>query len=275
VNQRSAPEEPTNYVSIDQELRAGIAREQSLADLPNRGVATLQAIHRRRHQIAFVAGLVAMGVIVATLVSEKVIDLGAESWIDADVMRFALAGFGLGIVLYAFDKDRHLRRVVAQRERIYELDCEIAGTLLSAGLVLDAVTAVHAELALDRLLPAVVEQGRSLIGADRGVLFIDGPGRAMEPVIDPDVLAVRARPMVELVTERHAVVGVVEGSTIDIGVPIMSGAELLAVLVLPGVIANALTPDTTAVLTRFGAAAGTALVNARRYEAAMFLLDVA
>src|SRR4051812_29775349 len=202
------PEEPTAYVSIDQQLRAGISREQTLADLPNRGVATLHAIHRRRHQIAFVAGLVAVGVIVATLVSEKVIDIGADSWIDADVARFALAAFGVGIVLYAFDKDRHLRRVVAQRERIYELDCEIAGTLLSAGLVLDAVTAVHAELALDRLLPTVVEQGRILIGAERGVLFIGEPGRGMEPAIDPDDLAPTAQPMVELVSERRAVVGV-------------------------------------------------------------------
>ena len=124
-----ASEEPTSYVSIDQELRARIANEQALADLPGRGVATLQAIHRRRHQIAFVAGLVAVAVIVATLVSEKVIDIGADSWIDADVARYALAAFAFGIVLYAFDKDRHLRRVVAQRERIYELDCEIAGSL--------------------------------------------------------------------------------------------------------------------------------------------------
>jgi len=275
VTDDRSPEEPTTYVSIDQELRARIANEQALADLPGRGVATLQAIHRRRHQIAFIAGLVAIGVIVATLVSEKVIDIGADSWIDADVMRFALAGFGLGIVLYAFDKDRHLRRVVAQRERIYELDCEIAGTLLSAGLVLDAVTAVHAELALDRLLPTVVDQGRSLIGADQGVLFIEEPGRPMEPVIDADGIAAAAQPMVTLVGERRAVVGVVEGSTIDIGVPITAGSELLAVLVLPGVVANALTAETTGVLTRFGAAAGAALVNARRYEAAMFLLDVA
>jgi hypothetical protein len=275
VTDERTPEELTTFVSTDQELRARIANEQALADLPGRGVATLQAIHRRRHQIAFVAGLVATAVILATLVSEKVIDIGADSWIDADVTRLALVAFGLGIVLYAFDKDRHLRRVVAQRERIYELDCEIAGSLLSAGLVLDAVSAVHSELALDRLLPTVVEQGRSLIGADRGVLFIEEPGRPMEPVIDPDDLATSAKPMVELVGERRAVVGVVEGSTIDIGVPITSGSELLAVLVLPGVIANALTPDTTAVLTRFGAAAGVALVNARRYEAAMFLLDVA
>src|SRR6478735_9615392 len=275
MTRRSQPEEPTTYVSIDQELRAGIAKEQHLADLPNRGVATLHAIHRRRHQIALVAGLVATAVIVATLVSEKVIDIGADSWIDADVARYGLVAFGLGIVLYAFDKDRHLRRVIAQRERIYELDCEIAGSLLSAGLVLDAVTAVHTELALDRLLPTIVDQGRTLIGADTGVLFIEEPGRAMEPVIDVDGLAKVAKPMVELVGERRAVVGVVEGSTIDIGVPIVCGTELLAVLVLPGVVSNALTPDTTALLERFGVAAGTALVNARRYEAAMFLLDVA
>jgi hypothetical protein len=275
MTRRPQPEEPTTYVSIDQELRAGIAKEQSLADLPNRGVATLHAIHRRRHQIAIVAGLVATAVILATLVSEKVIDIGADSWIDADVARYALAAFAFGIVLYAFDKDRHLRRVVAQRERIYELDCEIAGSLLSAGLVLDAVSAVHTELALDRLLPTIVDQGRTLIGADKGVLFVEEPGRPMEPVFDVDGLAAAAKPMVELVGERRAVVGVVEGSTIDIGVPVVNGTELLAVLVLPGVVANALTPDTTALLERFGVAAGTALVNARRYEAAMFLLDVA
>jgi hypothetical protein len=275
VRSRTPSEEPTAYVSTDQQLRAGIAREQTLADLPNRGIATLQAIHRRRHQIAFVAGLVAIAVIIATLVSEHVIDMGGDTWIDADVTRLALAGFGLGIVLYAFDKDRHLRRVMAQRERIHELDCELAGSLLSAGLVLDAVTAVHAELALDRLLPIMVEQGRSLIGADHGVLFIAEPRAPMQPVIDPEGLAASAEPMVELVTARRGVVGIVEDSTIDIGVPIIGGTELLAVLVLPGVIANALTPDTTALLTRFGVAAGTALMNARRYEAAMFLLDVA
>jgi hypothetical protein len=272
---RRAIQEPTTYVSIEQELRAGIERDQALADLPNRGVATLHAIHRRRHQIAFVAGLVAVGVIMATLVSEQIIDVGAKSWIDADVARFALAGFALGIVLYAFDKDRHLRRVIRQREQIHELDCEIAGSLLSAGLVLDAVQAVHAELALDRLLPTMVEQGKSLIGADRGVLFIEEPGRPMEPVIDPLGLAATATPMMELVGMRRAVVGIVEDSTIDIGVPVMAQGELLAVLVLPDVVATTLSPDTTALLTRFGAAAGQALVNARRYEAAMFLLDVA
>ena len=46
-------------------------------------------------------------------------------------------------------------------------------------------------------------------------------------------------------------------------------------LVLPGVVAHGLNDDTKILLTRFGVAAGAALTNARRYEAAMFLLDVA
>jgi hypothetical protein len=125
------------------------------------------------------------------------------------------------------------------------------------------------------VLPTIVDQGRALIGAGRGVLFIEEPGRTMEPVIDADDLAGSTAPMVELVTRRRGVVGIVEDTTMDIGVPIINGPELLAVLVLPGVVATTLSPDTTALLTRFGAAAGTALVNARRYEAAMFLLDVA
>ena len=50
-------------------------------------------------------------------------------------------------------------------------------------------------------------------------------------------------------------------------------ASVLAVLVLPDVVADAFGADMKHLLTRFGAVAGSALFNARRYEAAMFLLD--
>ena len=86
--------------------------------------------------------------------------------------------------------------------------------------------------------------------------------------------------MVDLVNDRGAVVA--QGRTssgaehvLDIGVPIRADGELLAVLVLPAIVAPMLTTDMNLLLTRFGDAAGAALLNARRYEAAMFLLDVA
>ncbi len=279
-------------------LREEIARDQQRADLPGRGVATAQAIVRRRHQIAFLVAMVACGLVSATLVSEHVIDVGARSWIDAEVTRIALAALSVFVILYAFDKERVLRRVVREREQLLALDGELAGSLLSAGLVLDAVTALHARLELADLLPCVVDQGRYLVGGDRGVLFLEEDDHPMQPVVDPDSIAAEVAPMVDLVADRRTNVAQVVGpdrngadgsgddrneanrngaaaASLTVGVPVMADGELLAVLVLPGIVATALTPDMDALLSRFGTAAGAALVNARRYEAAMFLLDVA
>ncbi len=261
-------------------LRRDIARDQQRADLPKRGIVTAQAIVRRRHQIAFVVGIVTCGLVFATLVSENIIDLGAKSWIDTEVTRFALAALSVFVILYAFDKERILRRVVREREQLFALDGELAGTLLSSGLVLDAVTAMHARLELADLLPCIVDQGRYLVGGDHGVLFLEEDRQLMQPVVDPHAIAVEVQTTVDLVNNRRAVVAQGRDTSgaehvLDIGVPISVGGEILAVLVLPAIVAPTLTTDMNVLLTRFGDAAGAALLNARRYEAAMFLLDVA
>ena len=256
-------------------LREEIARDQKRADLPNRGIATAHAIHQRRHQIAFLVAVVAFGLVFATLVSEHLIDLGTRSLIDTEITRLALAGLSVFVILYAFDKERILRRVVHEREELFALDGELAGSLLSSGLVLDTVTALHANLELADLLPCIVDQGRYLVGSEAGVLFLDEERQPMQPVLDPMSMAAVARPVVELVTAQRAVLAQGDGDSLDIGVPIEAEGQLLAVLVLPDVVANELNTDMVALLTRFGAAAGAALLNARRYEAAMFLLDVA
>ena len=265
---------------IEATLREDIARDQERADLPKRGIATTQAIVRRRHQIAFVVAIVTCGLVFATLVSENIIDLGAKSWIDTEVTRFALAALSVFVILYAFDKERVLRRVVREQEQLFALDGELAGSLLSAGLVLDAVTALHARLELADVLPCIVDQGRYLVGGEHGVLFLEEDREPMQPVVDAHSLAAEVQTMADLVTERRAVVAQGRETSgaehaLDIGVPIGVDGELLAVLVLPGIVATALTTDVNALLTRFGDAAGAALLNARRYEAAMFLLDVA
>ena len=106
---------------IEATLREDIARDQERADLPKRGIATAQAIVRRRHQIAFVVAIVTCGLVFATLVSENMIDLGAKSWIDTEVTRFALAALSVFVILYAFDKERVIRRVVREREQLFAL----------------------------------------------------------------------------------------------------------------------------------------------------------
>jgi hypothetical protein len=261
--------------TAEQELRDHLARDQKRADLPSRGIATAKAISRRRHQLAFLVGVVTLGLVSATLVSRNVMDIGAKSLINPDVTSLALAGFSLWIIIYAFNKERYLRRVIDERERLFALDGEIASGLLSAGLVVDAVTAMHARLELDDLLPCIVEQGLGLVGGDDGVLFIAEDRQPMQPVVDSGGLAPAVQPIVDLVSLRRTVVGVAESGIVDVGVPIVAGSELLAVLVVPGVVGDDLTEDTEVLLTRFGEAAGSALLNARRYEAAMFLLDVA
>ncbi len=261
-------------MTVDQELRRGLVEEQERANLGKTGIVSLAAVDRRRHQLAFVTLLVAAALLFATLVAAHVIELGRQGWIDTDVARFGIVGFGIAMVIYAFDQERHLRRVVQRRARLEALDGEIASHLLSAGLVLDAVSAVHEAIELSDLLPVIVAQGRMLIGCEHAVLFLVEDGSDLDAVIDEEQLASAAAPIAELVLARRGVVGIVAEATMDIGVPIGSNGSVLAVLVLPTVVADRLTDDTREVLDRFGRAAGSALANARRYEAAMFLLDV-
>ncbi|MGZ6885818.1 MAG: hypothetical protein ACXVJA_06370 [Acidimicrobiia bacterium] len=263
-------------MSVDETLREDLAAETRRANLRReRGIPSLEALGRRRHQIAMVGLVVAVGMLVAILLAAHVIDVGSHHWIDSDVARFAIVGFGIAMVIYAFDQERHLRRVEQQRAQLVALDCDIAGQLLGAGLVLDAVTALHASIELDVVLPTVVDQGKALVGAERGVLFIAEDGRPMEPGIDPDGVAAVGVPIVDLVHRRVAVVAIVEDDTVDVGVPIVADGLLLAALVLVGIAGDHLTEDTRDLLERYGEATGRALANARRHEAAVFLLDVA
>ncbi len=259
----------------DEHLRHDLAAAQRAAGLRGREIASMEAVDRRRRQIAAVGLVVAVGLLVSTLFSSGVFDLRSRGWIDVTTARFASLGFAICMIMYTFDKERHLRRFVQEREQLYALDGEIAQNLLTSGLLLDVAVAVHSTLSLDELLPILVDQGRSLIGTDQGVLFIEEEGRPMEPAVDPANLAAIGAPIAGLAAARGGVVGIVEDGTVDIGVPMVSGTQVLAVLVLPGVVASQLTESTRALLDRFGRIAGSALANARRYEAAIFLFDVA
>jgi hypothetical protein len=261
-------------VSTDESLRHELAVEQRRANLRYDGIASERAVDHRRHQIAGVGIVVAVGMLLAVLLATNVIEFGSNRWIDSDAVRLATVGFGIAMVIYAFDQERHLRRVEHHREHLVALDCDIASNLLTAGLVLEAVSAVHASVELLDVLPAIVDQGRGLLGAERAVLFLTDEDGVMEPVHDPEGLAPIATPAVALVSARRAIVAITGGGGNDIGVPIGPAEEPLGVLVLPGVLADRLTDELKAVLGRFGTEAGRALANARRYEAAMFLLDV-
>lgn len=259
----------------DESLREELVAEQRRANLRRDGIASPEAVDRRRHQIAAVGLVVAVGMLLAVLFGANVIRLGSGShWIDSDVVRLVTVAFGVTMVVYAFDQERHLRRVERGRAQLVALESDIASNLLTAGLVLDAVCAVHASVELDTVVAVIVEQGRTLVGGEHGVLFVADEHGGLEPAYDPEGVAAIGAPIADLVRGRRTVVSITETGGTDIGVPLLHGADLLAVLVLPEVLAARLTPDLEAVLGRFGAEAASALANARRYEAAMFLMDV-
>lgn len=260
----------------DEALREELATEQRRANLGRDGIASHEAVDRRRHQIAAVGLVVAVGMLLAVMLAAGVIEIGSGSgWIDSDLARFATVGFGVAMVVYAFDQERHLRKVEDRRDQLVALESDIASNLLTAGLVLDAVCAVHASVDLGAVITTIVDQGRGLVGADHGLLFARDEHGALEPVHDPEGLAAIGAPIADLVAGRRTVVSITEADGTDLGVPLLHGDELLAVLVLPEILAPRLTRDLEAVLGRFGTEAAGALANARRYEAAVFLLDVA
>jgi hypothetical protein len=241
--------------------------------LDPQSLPTMHDVTRRRIQVAFVAGMVAVTTLVAALAAVDVIDVDDQGILDIDTMRLPVLALAVGIVVYCVHQDLSLRKVVRQRHRLETLEQGVASSLLSSGILLDAVRAMAPHLELSALLPEVVEQGRALVGAERGAVYLTEGQRAMEPVVDADGIGDAGTPIADLVVTRRGVVGVVDGDAIDVGVPLVAGGAVIAVLVLPGVLARELTDDLSDLLTRFGEAAGTAIANARRYEAAMFLLD--
>jgi hypothetical protein len=261
-------------VRIEERLRNEVVEDQRRAGLGDRGIASLEDVERRRRQIVTVGVVVAAGLAVATSISAGLVDVGQRGWIDPQVARYASVALAICLVVYAFDKERFLRRFVRERDELLALDGEVAGHLLSAGLLLDAATAMHRSLELDDVLPAIVEQGRALTGSRRAVLFVDEGEQPMRPVLDTAAAADVAAGIVTLVEERRRVIALDDASaTITIGVPVLDGNVQLGVLVLLDCPGGMPDEDLRALLERFGHLAGSALDNARRYEAAMFIID--
>jgi hypothetical protein len=262
-------------VRTDQDLRAELAAEQRRAGLRDPGVASMAAVEQRRRQVAAVAVVDTLGLVVAMLMTIGVIDLGDDGLIGARTARDASIGFAVCMVLYAFDKERHLRRFVEERDALVALDGEVAGHLLASGLLLDAATAVHSSLELDTVLAEVVDHGQALAGSSRAVLFLAEEHEPMQAAVDRDGVAEQERATVAMVVESGSVVVATTVDVTRIGVPVTADGELLGVLVLVDTPGGALLDDLRTLLTAYGAIAGRALANARRYEAAMFLIDTA
>ena len=255
-------------------LREQIVREARLTNLKADGVVHAPEIQRRRLQIFFVALVALVGLLFTTVANDAWEEVRGSSWIDLDVARIALTIFGAWCAFYVYDKEQHLKRLSRLGRDVEALDGALAAGLLCAALVADSVEAVHASLDLDDVVSRVVEQGCALVGATGGALFLVDDDGALQLVTGPAAPAAPGE-LFGLAMERRELFELAGETSSTVGVPLCGGGDALGVLMLGLEPPVRLGEETRALLVRFAGAAARAIANARRYEAAMFLLDVA
>jgi hypothetical protein len=263
-------------VSTIEDLREEITREERVVNLPPDGTITPTEIRRRRLQIFAIAAVVMFGLLFTTMVNDVWTELRDHSWLDPQVTRIALAVFTAGFAYYVYDKEQHLKRLSRLGADVDRLDRELAAGLLHSAIVLDALEAVHASLELDVVTTEVVEQACAFFGAPVGRLHLVDDGEA-HLAHDHDRSGGIATPppeeLVSLVMRNRHSTQLDSAAGPAIAVPLVHEGSLLAVLSVGQPPDGRFSDESVTLLERFAASAATAVANARRYEAAVFLLD--
>jgi GAF domain len=268
-------------VSTIEDLRDEITREERVANLRADGTVTEEEIHRRRRQMFLLALVVLVGLLFTTVANDVWTEFRDRSWIDPEVARLTLIGFGICSVVYLYDKEQHLKRLSRLGRDVEHLDAELAATMLRSAVVADSIEAVHATLELDEVVQRVVEQSCLLVGAGSASLRLaddEGELRAVAMQVDlasgepaepgepsDDLLRVVAR------TREPALLN--SGTVSVLCVPLVHDDRLLGLIRLSSGALDRFGDADASVLRRFSGPAASAIANAQRYEAAVFLLD--
>jgi hypothetical protein len=268
-------------VSTIEDLRDEITREERVANLRADGTVDAEEIHRRRRQMFLLAVVVLVGLLFTTVANDVWTSFRDHSWIDPDVARFALIGFGVISAAYLYDKEQHLKRLSRLGRDVHDLDAALAATMLQSAFVADATEAVHASLELDDVLTCVVEQASRLVGAASASLRLADDDGDLRPVATQvDVVGRELYEPSEPNDELLRVVGRTQepallnsGTVSVLCIPLLRDARLIGLLTLGAGAADRFTDSDAALLGRFATPAANAIVHAQRFEAVMFLLD--
>jgi hypothetical protein len=267
-------------MSTIEDLRDEITREERVVNLRADGTVTAEEIQRRRRQMLLLALVVLVGLLFTTVANDVWTQFRDGSWIDPEVARIALIGFGVCSAGYLYDKEQHLKRLSRLGRDVQDLDAALAATMLHSAFVADATEAVHASLDLDEVVQRVVDESCRLVGAGSASLRLaddDGDLRPVAAQIDiSGEPAEPAEPSSDLlqVVGRTGEPALLNSGTVSVlCVPLVRDGHLLGLITLGAGAADRFTDDDAALLGRFATPAANAIANARRYEAAVFLLD--
>ncbi len=115
-------------MSTIEDLRDQITREERVVNLQPDGNVTDAEIQRRRRQMLLLAVVVLVGLLFTTVANDVWTSFRQDSWIDPEVARIALIGFGVLTVAYLYDKEQHLKRLSRLGHDVQDLDAALAAT---------------------------------------------------------------------------------------------------------------------------------------------------
>jgi GAF domain-containing protein len=226
--------------------------------------------------------VVLVGLLFTTVANDVWTQFRDTSWIDPDVARLALIGFGICCALYVYDKEQHLKRLSRLGRDVQDLDARLAAGMLRSALITEATEAVHESLDLDEVQQRVVEHACRLVGARAASLRLsDEDGGLHLVAAQVDVAggetAEGAEPdddLLEVVGNTRSTALLNSGTVSVLCVPLVCHDHLLGLLTLSAGAANRFDDDDASLLGRFAVPVAHAIGNAQRYEAAVFLLDL-
>ncbi|HEY7133618.1 MAG TPA: GAF domain-containing protein [Acidimicrobiia bacterium] len=276
-----------------EDLREQIRREERVAGLRGDGYVSDAAIRRRRRQIALVAAVVFLGLVVTTVANDVWVDLKRNSSIvDPQTARFGMLVFTIAFIAYALEKELHLRRLSTLGHEAQALNLVLADRILETAALAEAERVIDGSLELGDVLDAVLEQALSLVVAANGSVSLLMEDGELREVAGSDGSAVGHAPrvadaivmQVALAREPMLVSGPVplelDGSVYGrarlssaLCAPLEHEGVLLGVVTL-GAPPNVRFGDTELeIVRRFAPRAAAAIARARRFEAAVLLLD--
>lgn len=269
-------------MSTIEDLRDEITREERVANLRPDGTVTSEQIHRRRLQMFLLALVVLVGLLFTTVANDVWTSFRDQSWIDPEVARLALIGFGVLSALYVYDKEQHLKRLSRLGRDVQDLDARLAAGMLRSALITEATEAVHESLDLDEVQQRVVEHSCRLVGARAASLRLTDEDGGLHLVAAQVDVAGGETPegaepdddLLEVVGTTRSPALLNSGTVSVLCVPLVSQDHLLGLLTLSAGASNRFGDDDAALLGRFAVPVANAIANAQRYEAAVFLLDL-
>jgi hypothetical protein len=268
-------------VSTIEDLRDQITREERVANLRADGTVTADEINRRRRQMFLIAVVVLVGLLFTTVANDVWTEFRDRSWIDPEVARFALIGFGVLSAIYLYDKEQHLKRLSRLGHDVQDLDAALAARMLRSAVVADAIEAVHESLELDVVVQRVVEQACLLVGAGSASLRLADDEGELRPVAtqldiaggEPAEPGEPSDDLLRVVTRTREPALLNSGTVSVLCVPLVHDDRLLGLIRLSAGAAARFADADASLLSRFAAPSSSAIANAQRYEAALFLLD--